>query len=206
MNAEKKVAVAISYLFHPMFMPLAGMAFMLWAGSYLSLVPFEAKRAILLILALGTIFLPLTVLPFMYYQQLITHYTIPKRSERLLPLFLTTAFYLFSYFTLRHLGVPAVLNRYIFAATICVFFASVIHLKWKISLHTMGLGGVTGLISYFGHVYGINIFPYLIPVIIVSGLVGSARLVLEEHSQNEVYSGFLLAFVITFAIMFAGWF
>ncbi len=202
MNFEKKLATAISYIFHPLWMPLAGMAYMLWAGTYLSLVPFEAKRAIMLIVALGTILLPVSILPFMYYQQLITHYTLPKRSERLVPLFLTTAFYLFSYIVLKRLGVPGVLNNYLLAATICVLAASVIHLKWKISLHTIALGGLTGLISFFGYGYSLNIAIPLVGVILMSGLVGTARLVLEEHTQYQVYSGFLMGFVVTFLTMF----
>ncbi len=202
MHPENKIAQAVSYIVHPLLMPLLGLLFILTSGTYLSLMPMEAKKAIMLIVALSTLLLPVSVLPFLYYQKLITHYTIPKRSERLTPLFLTTAFYLFCYIVLRRLGAPQAIQHFIMACTVALFMASIIHIKWKISLHMIGLGGIIGLISYFGYLYTLNTSGALIIAIFLAGIVGSARLILEAHTQNQIYSGFLLGFSITFLVLF----
>ncbi len=202
MNIYQKTAGLLSYLFHPLLMPIFGMFFIFTSGTYLSLIPVDAKKAILLIVALSTVLLPLSVLPFLYYQKIISNYAVHSRGERLTPLFITSGFYFFSYFILRKLSAPIVIQHFILGAFGSLLIASVINIKYKISLHMIGLGGLIGLISYFGYLYNANVSTVLCLAILTTGITGSARLILGSHTQNQIYSGFLAGFFITFTIMF----
>ena len=67
----KIVARIVSTLFHPLLMPTLGLLLLLNSGTYLSLLDPAAKRAILFVMALGTLFFPLMMLPVLYYRNLI---------------------------------------------------------------------------------------------------------------------------------------
>ena len=81
----RKLVPVISYLFHPLIMPTLGLLIILNSGTYLSLLDPAAKRAILFVLALGTLVFPLMMLPILYYRNLVSSYQDAGREERLIP-------------------------------------------------------------------------------------------------------------------------
>lgn len=198
----RKLAKLFSYLFHPLLMPVLGVFLIFISGSYLSLMPAEGKRYILLITALSTMLLPISILPFLYYQKVLSKVTIPERHERIVPLFTTVIFYFFGYYVMRRLSAPDFIQYFLLSSFICVLLAAIIHLKYKISLHMIGFGGMIGLIAMMGHSLNVNISIILMLFIALSGIIGSSRLYLKAHSVTEVYSGFSLGFIGTFSVMF----
>jgi membrane-associated phospholipid phosphatase len=80
--------------------------------------------------------------------------------------------------------------------------AFIITSKWKISAHMIGIGGITGLIAYLIYYLHVNLEIYLIVIVLVSGLTGTARLILNAHHPSEIYSGFLMGFAIISVVMF----
>jgi len=115
-KAKEFYGIIIASTVVGLLMPLLGLAFILTSGTYLGLMPVDAKKAILLIVGLSTLVLPASVLPFLYYQKLITNITIPKRQERITPLFLTVGFYFFCYYILKRLSAPLLVQQFILAA------------------------------------------------------------------------------------------
>jgi membrane-associated phospholipid phosphatase len=71
-----------------------------------------------------------------------------------------------------------------------------VSLKWKISAHLAAIGGLTG--GFFGLSFRLQENPVhiLIFLILVSGVLGTARLVLGKHNKAQIYAGFLLGFLI----------
>jgi len=197
----KKLFNTLSYIFHPVFMPILGIYLILYSGTYLSILPTESKKAILLITAMFTILLPLSVLPFLRYYKLISKYTIPERRERLIPFFLSIIFYAFGFSLFRKYGIPLYIQQFLLVSLICLIIAVVVHLWWKISTHMMGIGGILGLISSFNYLFNMDISYALILTIITAGLIGTARLYLKSHNQAQVYGGFMVGFIISFAFM-----
>jgi len=195
-----KLFKSVTYLFHPVFMPVAGI-FMILAFSHLSLLPTEGKRAILLIVALTTLFFPLAMLPVFYYQRMITGIQVSERRERLVPMFTASLFYYFGYYILHRYAAPTLLQQFLLASFVSVFMASIIHLKWKISLHMIGIGGFIGLLSSLGILYQIYLDSFLMISIFIAGLIGSARLYLNEHNHTQIYAGFMLGFISTTATL-----
>lgn len=197
----KRISSLISYSFHPVLMPFLGMFLILYSGTHFSLLLQEQKRAILIITAMSTILLPLSVLPFLYYHKLISKYTIPERRERLIPLLLSVVFYYFGYYILHKFSAPVFIQRFLLASLICLIISVLIHLRWKISLHMIAIGGLTGLISSFGFLFQLNISLVLMVLILIAGITGTARLHLRTHNQAQIYSGFMLGFVLSFGVL-----
>ena len=81
-------------------------------------------------------------------------------------------------------------------AAFSVTAAFVINLKWKISIHMLGMGGIVGTIIGLILRYQIDAVPLVISLVILSGLVGYSRLRLDAHTPLQVYAGFVLGTLI----------
>lgn len=200
MNLVKHIFKAISYVFHPTLMPLLGI-YIILSYTHLFFLPYEGKVAIFKIVGISTLVLPLMVLPFLYYQKLITDIMVSERNERLLPITLAIIFYFFGYYILRRLGVPDIIQRFLLSSFVCVLIAGLISMCWKISLHMIGIGGLIGLIAAMSYLFQTGIEFILMASILIAGVTGSARLYLKEHNPAQIYSGLLLGFVLTFSIV-----
>lgn len=197
---NKKASQFISILFHPLLMPFIGVLLILTI-THLALLPVEGKKAIYKIVILSTVLLPLSMLPLFYYNKIINKITMPQRRERLFPLATSIFFYYAGYYILTRLNAPVFIQYFLLSTVIVLSLTLIIHFKWKISTHMVGIGGIIGLLSTFGFLYKIDITTWLIPCILIAGIVGTARLYLKAHQPAQVYSGFLLGFVSVFAVI-----
>ena len=72
-------------------------------------------------------------------------------------------------------------------------------LKWKISMHGAGMGAIIGFVfalMYYNLTLGEPLW-LLIVAVLVAGLVGSARIILNKHTIWQVVAGTTVAAVIT---------
>jgi membrane-associated phospholipid phosphatase len=77
----------------------------------------------------------------------------------------------------------------------------IVNLKWKISAHMIGLGGVTGAITAISQKFSIDLLFVLLLLIFISGIVGWARLYLYAHKPSQVYTGFVVGFLCLFLLI-----
>jgi hypothetical protein len=104
----KKLFKTLSYILHPVFMPVFGVL-ILFSISHLALLPIESKKAILFLVAIVTVFFPLALIPILYFQKAITGVNISSQRERIIPMFLTSLFYYFGYYILHKYSAPLTL-------------------------------------------------------------------------------------------------
>ena len=57
------------------------------------------------------------------------------------------------------------------------------------------MGGATAFLLILNLRLGADFPSFIIVTLLLSGLVGSARLSLDEHSPSQIYIGYLLGFV-----------
>jgi len=196
----KDTAKVISIVFHPLLIPTFGFLILFNSGTYLSYLDFDFKKMIFIIVVLSTCLIPLSLIPFFLYQKMIFSIHLLDNRERFVPLGVTLLLYFFCYFLLRRVPIPPVYHAFCFASIITVALALVITLRWKISLHMVGLGGLAGLIVFITFSMQTNLEFYLIMVIFAAGLAGTSRLMLEAHKPLQVYAGFILG-VITIPLV-----
>lgn len=188
----KKAARLISYLFHPMLMPSIGLLIILNSGTYLALLDPAAKRAIMFVMALGTLVFPLMMLPVLQYRTLvIRNGQAATKTEELIPQVVILALYIITFVYFRRLPLNQVFHAYVLAVTLTLFLLVVLNLKWKVSIHAASMGGLTGLIIALIFLYDTPLQGFLILALLAGGLSGSSRLVLGDH-WGQVLGGFLL--------------
>jgi hypothetical protein len=195
---KDRIATFISYLFHPLVMPLLAVITVLYTGSYLTFLNPGTKHLILLVIFLGTCVLPISLFPLYLYRKMISNIHLSVRNERLVPLFISMVFYYFTFHMLRRIPVSGVILSAMACSTLALFLLMVITTRYNISLHAAGVAGLAGFILAIAIRLGIVLEWQLLTVILMGGIVGFARLQLNAHKPGEVYFGFLVGFVVSF--------
>jgi len=190
----KKAAPVISYIFHPLIMPTLGLFLILNSGTYLSLLDPAAKRAILFVMALGTLIFPLIMVPVLYYRNLVSNLQYATREERLIPQLIILILYIITFIYFARLPLSRVIHAYVLSVTATLFLVFILNFKFKICIHTAALGGLTGLIIALIFLYGTPLQGILMLSLLAGGITGTARLAMEVHRSVEIYAGYLLGF------------
>ncbi len=189
----------ISIILHPMLMPTIGIFLIFHAGTHLSYLPFEARRIIYLTVFISTFIMPLSLLPLFIQLKIIKNFQMESARERIYPVFITGVFYFLGYILLNKMGAPAIIGNFILASLMAIFFAVVITFFWKISMHMIAVGGVTGVMLALALHYNIDLAFWLSLLVIASGIIASARLHLGAHNPAQIYIGYILGLIIVFS-------
>ena len=191
----KKLAPIVSYFFHPLIMPSLGLLIILNSGSYLALLDPAAKRALVFVMALGTLVFPLMMLPIIQYRSLLRSELSDSQGERLVPQAIILVLYIITYVYFKRLPVSKVIHAYALSVTIGMLLLVIINLKVKVSMHLAGLGGISGLIIALIYLYQTPLQGFLLLSLLAAGLLGTARLAMGDQ-WRELLSGFLLGFMV----------
>jgi len=204
---------SLSYIFHPIFLPLMGLYFLfelptkslgLMQTSLYYTNP-EAKNALYILFGFLTLAAPGISILIMKLNGIISSYHIVNRKERVYPLALVALYYILSYYFLQRMipegRVIPYLLPYVFGFTMTLVVAFFLNFFIKISLHMMAFFGLVGAImGYLQNQLDYNLW-FLLFLIIVGGLVGSSRLYLKAHNLKEVILGIVFGFGIEYICM-----
>ncbi len=189
---EQKIANYISWILHPLLMPTYAMLLILSQDNFFVLVLPQKLKLILAGLVLAnTVFLPLIFIWMMHKRGIISSYKMNERSERSLPFATTALFYFATWYMMSNLGLPGIYYLFILGGCSLIIISLIINLFWKISIHMVGIGGLTG--GFIGLNYQMLTDAGMLILILVflSGLVGFSRLKLNTHNEPQVYVGFV---------------
>jgi len=199
---ERSLAKLLSYLFHPLVITTAGMMILFHSGTSLSVLQPEVKRLTLIITALFTFVFPAAMIIMLYVTKVIDNIDLSERRERILPISLTIILYLFTFFIMRE--IPQLTRGhmvFLFCPPAALFVLLLFNNFMKPSIHMAAMGVLLGIILIVIIFYGALIQWMFILAVIVTGLVGSARLILKIHSPREIVTGFMTGFLVTLLIM-----
>jgi hypothetical protein len=204
MNTNKisfLIARIASIIFHPLLIPTWGFLMLFNSGLYFTLISDANKKMVLGIVLLSTCIFPILSIGLLgLSSRFDTH--MEKNTDRVLPLIFSSIFYYAGYLLLRHMPIFPIYGFFLIAAILIQIALMLVSLSWKISTHSAAIGGLLGgflALSFLFHVYP---FLILISLVLISGLVGTSRLILEKHTNIQVYSGFFLGFGIMNLLFF----
>jgi hypothetical protein len=195
-NTPDRLAKIVSGVFHPLFMPLYGLIILLTAPTFLHYLPAYVKNIVFLILLVNNVLIPLALLPFFRYRNVISSYNIEEKSERVMPLLTTSILYCTTSFIVFRYQIPFFLKSFIFATSILSILVLMINFWWKISIHSVGAGAITATVFVLSLKMHTPLLWYLIAVVLASGLILTSRLRLNSHNPSQVWVGFLLGFLV----------
>lgn len=192
------IAKVISYLFHPIWMPLY-VVLIFWEMD--SRVHFFNQPSvwfyILMVVIINSVLIPLLMFWMMKRLGIISSLSMEYKKDRIYPFLITGVFYLTSWFVFYNLGILDLIAYLFILAALLVYFALIVNIFWKISVHSMSMGALSVFIIYLSSVHFITSSWPAYLVILMSGLVGFARLKLKSHNSAQVYVGYLGGALIT---------
>lgn len=197
----------LSVVFHPIFMPLFTIWLMFNSDNLLDAhYTGSEHRRIYAVFFITTVLMPAISFYILRYNKLVSSFAMNKREERFMPYLATLVYYGVLYYLLRSSQFPWVFLSAMFGSMLILVLVTIINLRMKISAHAAGIAGAAGvyavLMKYSWVFGGIHIFAGLL---VLCGLVCSARLSLHAHRHSEVYLGALLGFFVEFVVMNYKW-
>lgn len=197
----KALSRVLSILFHPVFLPVYGLLIIFNAPTFMVHLPYDIKKVIFLLATVNMTVVPLAMIPLLRYRNLITSYSMDSARERILPLSLGVMLYTVTTIIFYSYQIPVLIKSFMLAASVTSLLLLVITFKWKISIHSAGLGGLLATVVALSIRMSANLAPLWIVMILLSGLVLMSRLYLRAHSPAQVYTGFFTGFTSFIIIM-----
>lgn len=180
-----RTARVISAIFTPFSIPF--LAFLiLFLFSYLRIMPIQYKLIVLGVVYCFTILMPtLTIFLFRKINGFSPE-DLGERKRRFMPFLLTITSYVFCLVMMHRLNIPWYMTGIILAALIMMVICIVVNLKWKLSEHMAGVGAIVGGLVSFSALFGYNPVWWLCLFILIAGVLGTARIILQHHTLGEV--------------------
>lgn len=200
----KHFSLFISSIFQPLLMPMYSVA-LLFVYTYFKFVYAQHFASLLVTTALFTFLIPGVIIYIMMLFGIITDLSLPKRSDRFAPYAVTILSFTFLIYYFFKQGLPTWFLMMLGASIIVMILATIITLWWKISAHMFGISSLMGgvmAVCYF--VEKTNPSYLFMILFVVAGMVGTSRIILKRHTPGQVYAGFLLGYVVSFASVWIG--
>lgn len=194
------LAKAVSSIFAPLYLPLVGMA-ALFLLSYLKIMPWPFKVFVLLQAYIFTILLPSLLIRFYRRAQGWHAHEMGPKERLMVPYIISIICYFTCYYTMTALHIPHVISSILLAALAIQIVCAIINVWWKISAHCATIGGFAGALVAYSIKWSFNPVWWLCLVILVAGIVGTARMTLRQHTLSQVVGGFCVGFLCAFYVI-----
>ena len=199
-KALLRTARVISAIFTPFSIPFVAFL-ILFIFSYLRIMPLQYKLIVLGVVYSFTILMPtLTIFLFRKINGFSSN-ELTERKHRYMPFILTITSYIFCLVMMHRLNIPWYMTGIILAALLMLIICVVANLKWKLSEHMAGAGAIVGGLVAFSALFGYNPVGWLCIFILVAGILGTARIILQHHTLGEVMGGFAVGLVCSLMIL-----
>ena len=195
-----RTARVISAIFTPFSIPFLAFLF-LFLFSYLRIMPIQYKLIVLGVVYCFTILMPtLTIFLFRKINGFSPE-DLGERKRRFMPFLLTITSYVFCLVMMHRLNIPWYMTGIILAALIMMVICIVVNLKWKLSEHMAGVGAIVGGLVSFSALFGYNPVWWLCLFILIAGVLGTARIILQHHTLGEVLVGFAVGLICSLLVL-----
>lgn len=199
--ALRTTAQVLSYLLHPLFIPLLVTLVAVTAlpeyfvtFKQISLrIPYDVLYIRVIVTC---VLFPLLIVVLARLLKFVDSIQLSGQRDRIIPYVGSIIFYFWAFYTFKRQGVsPGFYNAFFLGIFIAVVISFVANNFTKISMHTVGWGGAIGFLLALMWGMGMNVSLPLAITLILAGLAATARLVLFAHSTREVYAGFIVGIV-----------
>ena len=181
----------LSTIFRPVYYPTVGII-LLFTMTYLSMLPWMVKLWVLAIVYLLTV--PIPMLGTYIYRRVcgFRRHELRHQEKRLVPYIIYLCCYLLCMHLLVQLHLPHFVTGIIMVSLLIQMSCILINLRWKISMHSAGAGGIIGALVAYAMIFKFNPVWWLCVAILVAGLVMSSRMFLRQHTLAQVLCGTLV--------------
>jgi len=189
-----KLLKSISYIFHPLIMPLLGVIF--YFSKSPRYIPIEIIQAKVVSLFILTVILPILLYLLLKTVGVVNTINLETTKERIYPLILNGIVMLI---VLQRILTPTQsIELYFFFLGILISNIACLLLaimKFKASIHMIAISGVFMFFIALSIHFSININGTLALMCIIIGAIATSRLHLKAHTYKELIIGVFIGFM-----------
>lgn len=188
------IAKLISVLFHPLFVPIYFVWFLLFVHP-LAFIGFSSiqKFQTLVIVCINLTIFPLVSVLLLKALGFIESIFLKTQKDRIIPYIACGIFFFWAFTVFKEqTKYPIVLVVFILGIFLASSAALIANIYFKVSMHAIGMGGLLGIFAILFYNNNLSMAWPLALVLIISGLVCTARLLLNTHTPKDIYAGLLI--------------
>lgn len=189
----RTVAQVLSYVFHPVFVPVYILAFLIYVhpSIFAGASPWQKKITLLQgMLMYG--FFPIVSVLLLKALKFVNSIHLNSQRDRIVPYIICNIWYFWIMYVWRNLpDIPreaVTLAAAIFLASI---FGLMANIFTKVSMHAIAAGVAIGFFGILGLTQPGHMGRYLSISVLLAGLVCTSRLIVSDHSSRELYLGLI---------------
>ncbi len=187
----------VSLVFSPFYLPAVAFV-VLFAFSYLNMLPIRTKVVLTLIVYFFTILLP--HLTIYLYRKINgwTRHQLGKRERRYVPYVLSIVSYAALLALFYRIHMPRFTLGIIVGALAVQIVCALVNSRIKVSTHAAASAGVVGALLAFSLIFNFDPTWWLCLTVLLCGMVSTARLILRQHTLREIGWGVVIGFLSGF--------
>lgn len=166
------------------------------------------RLSLLVLIFVGTFGVPALLIYYLYRSGLVQTLQLTTLADRRLPFFLTALIYivltyLFSFKMDLISTIAPEIGILLGSIAISILLVGIISLYWQISAHSVGISGVVGILAGVMIKFSLTeLFVPLLLSVLLTGLIGSARLRLNAHTPAQIGAGVVLGLIVSLVAVF----
>jgi hypothetical protein len=187
----------VSYIFHPLFIPTYVTYFLLYIEPYAFAGASDRMKLFKLAsIFFNTAFLPGFAVFLMYQLRLINSMFLKTQRERIIPYAVAMVFYFWAWYVSKNQTEnPPIYIIFLLGTFLAVCGTWLLNINNKVSMHSTAMGGILCFFILLAFSQHDTTALYLSAAILVAGLVCTARFIVSDHTQPEIYLGFVMGVV-----------
>ena len=188
------VAKIISYVFHPLFVPVYIAWFLISVQPYMfgSFTTTEKMITVLRFFIMYSFF-PLVTVLLAKALGFLDSIFLKTQKERVIPYIACGIYYFWMCYVLRN---QDQFSKEVVQLSMAIFIASsiglIVNIYMKVSMHAISVGILLAFMVLLAMTQPGNYTVYLSISFLMAGLVCTSRLILSDHTPNEIYIGLLV--------------
>ena len=199
-------AKVISYIFHPVFVPLYIVLFMVYVHPliFAGFSDFDKSRTVMMAALMFTFFPVVTVL-LLKALKFINTFHLSTQKDRIIPLVACGVWYFWIWYVWRNLPeYPKPAVQLALAIWISASLGLMANIIMKVSLHAISMGVMLTFILLLAFLQQIHFGIYISVSLLVAGAVCTSRFIASDHIPKEIYGGLFVGIISMLAASLFG--
>jgi hypothetical protein len=188
------MAKIISYIFHPVFIPVYVAWFLINFQSQLfAEFTVRKKTDTMITFFVMYVFFPLISTLLLKGLGFINTIYLKTQRDRIIPYIVNMIYYFWVWWVLYNQTIySSVIVMFALAIFIASFGGLMANIYMKVSMHAIAVGVMATYIILLGFLLKKDFGIYISVALLITGLVCTARLIASDHSQKEIYWGLVI--------------
>ena len=201
--ATKTGAKFLSYLFHPLFIPIYVIAFIVYELGLFPERDSWGKKLVMIQFLVSYTLLPLITILLMKGLGFVQSIHLKTQKDRILPYVVCEIFYFWGWYVSKNLHYPKLVIMFTLAVFLACSLCLILNSYMKISMHGIAVGTLCAFIVLAGMSASVPLGFFIAIAFLIAGLTCTSRLIDSDHNTVEIYAGFLTG---AFMQLVAWWF